>query len=463
MIFVGNQRSGGADLARHLMKNDNERVVVHEIRGFAAGDLDGAFQESFAISRGTRCKQHLYSLSLNPPKDTDASPELFTDAVERAEKRLGLDGQPRAIVFHEKRGADGQIRRHAHAVWCRIDTEKMKAVQMSHDRPKLQSLARELYLEHGWQMPRGFVRHEERNPRNYSLAEWQQAKRAKKDPSKLKGVFQDCWAISDSQTSFANALREHGYILARGDRRGFVAIDHNGEAFSIRQYVGIPAKQVKERLSKPDNLPDTSTAHRGATKIVTNRLKELEAEQRQKAALAIQLAASKRKNALEAQKAATDRLQMQQSIRRAAEEKVRSARIRTGWRGLIDRITGKRKQIEAANRRAEEIAKLRDETERGELLSRQQQQRKAILSETHRKNSDRKIISREIRDDLARLEVAPPVPARDGGTELKGGDDMANYVSKQKQAVLKIRRKRKPTAERKGRRQGSHNIPGPRR
>lgn len=131
MILVGGQRGGGADLARHLMKDENERVIVHEVRGFVADDLAGAFQESYAISRGTRCKQHLYSLSLNPPKEADPRQELLVDAVNRAEERLGLSGQPRAIVFHEKRGTDGEVRRHAHAVWCRIDTHKMRAVQMS--------------------------------------------------------------------------------------------------------------------------------------------------------------------------------------------------------------------------------------------------------------------------------------------------------------------------------------------
>ena len=128
MILVGGQRGGGADLARHLMKDENERVVIHEVRGFVSGDLEGAFQESYAISRGTRCRQHLYSLSLNPPKEAEATPELLVEAVNRAEKHLGLSGQPRAIIFHEKHGMDGQIRRHAHAVWCRIDTERMRAV-----------------------------------------------------------------------------------------------------------------------------------------------------------------------------------------------------------------------------------------------------------------------------------------------------------------------------------------------
>ncbi len=75
------------------------------------------------ISRGTRCKQHLYSLSLNPPPEADTNPELLVEAVNRAEERLGLHDQPRAIVFHEKVGMDGQVRRHAHAVWYRIDAD----------------------------------------------------------------------------------------------------------------------------------------------------------------------------------------------------------------------------------------------------------------------------------------------------------------------------------------------------
>lgn len=116
MILVGNQRGGARDLALHLMKDENERVVIHEMRGFAAADLDGAFRESYALSRATRCKQHLFSLSLNPPKGAVVAPEVFETAIEEAEKRLGLEDQPRAIVFHEKKGLDGETRRHAHAV-----------------------------------------------------------------------------------------------------------------------------------------------------------------------------------------------------------------------------------------------------------------------------------------------------------------------------------------------------------
>ena len=280
MNLIGNQRGGASDLARHLLKTENEKVVVYEIRGFASGTLSSALQESYAISRQTKCKQHLFSLSLNPPKDAKVSPETFVDAIQRAEERLGLQGQPRAIVFHEKIGWDGELRRHAHAVWCRIDAEAMKAVQMSFFKRKLNNLGRELFLEHGWTMPKGYVRSQDANPLNYTLAEWQQAKRAKTHPTKIKEVFQDCWAISDNQAAFAQALKEQGYVLARGDRRGVVAVDFRGEVYAVSRYVGIKAKQVRAKIGDGANLPHSHRAKQEAASMVADRLRQLQKQQK---------------------------------------------------------------------------------------------------------------------------------------------------------------------------------------
>ncbi len=131
MILKGSQRGGGQGLAVHLMRTDeNEHVEVHELRGFAADDLPGAFKEAQAVSRATRCRQFLFSLSLNPPETENVSVATFEAAIDRVEEKLGLEGQPRAVVFHEKEG-----RRHAHCVWSRIDAETMTAKQMSFSRP----------------------------------------------------------------------------------------------------------------------------------------------------------------------------------------------------------------------------------------------------------------------------------------------------------------------------------------
>ena len=170
MLLEGNQRGGAKNLAQHLLKDENDHVRVHELRGFVSSDLEGALNETYALSRATKCKQFLYSLRLNPPEGEPVTSELFEDAADRVEQKLGLAGQPRAIVFHEKKG-----RRHAHAVWSRIDIEQMRAVQLSHTKLKLKDVSRELFLKHGWTMPDGFTDKRLHTPHNFTMAQWQQA------------------------------------------------------------------------------------------------------------------------------------------------------------------------------------------------------------------------------------------------------------------------------------------------
>lgn len=92
------------------------------------------------------------------------------------ESRMGLSGHPRMIVFHEKEG-----RRHAHAVWSRIDADSMTAKNLSFSKMKMRDISKNLYLENGWQMPEGFRDWRLRDPRNCSLHEWQQAKRSREE------------------------------------------------------------------------------------------------------------------------------------------------------------------------------------------------------------------------------------------------------------------------------------------
>jgi nucleoside-triphosphatase THEP1 len=252
MILNGNQRGGAKDLALHLMKEENERVELHDLRGFLSRDLMGALNEIYAVSRGTRCQQFLYSLSLNPPKDAEVSIAEFEKAIEQAEERLGLTGQPRAVVFHEKNG-----RRHAHVVWSRIDIERMKAVQMSHDHEKLTDLSRELFREYGWDMPDGLEKRGERDPLNYTHAQHQQAQRIGKNAAQIKADIQAAWAESDNRISLEHALAERGYFLAQGDRRSFVVVDRYGEIYSLPKQLpkGINTKHVRERLGDPNELP----------------------------------------------------------------------------------------------------------------------------------------------------------------------------------------------------------------
>ncbi len=252
MILNGNQRGGAKDLALHLMKAENEVVELHSLRSFISRDLMGALNEIYAVSRGTKCRQFMYSLSLNPPKDADVSVAEFEDAIEKAEQRLNLQGQARAVVFHEKNG-----RRHCHVVWSRIDLKMMTARQMSHDREKLTTLSKELFLQHNWEMPSGLKNRKDRDPTNYNFAEHQQAQRAGKNAADIKRDFQDAWEQSDSRATFEHALAEKGYYLARGDTGRFVAMDEQGEIYSVPKMLakGINTKDVRARLGDEATLP----------------------------------------------------------------------------------------------------------------------------------------------------------------------------------------------------------------
>jgi hypothetical protein len=153
MILKGNQRGSGQQLASQLFNADNnQRVEILELRGSIAEDLHGAFEEWSACAMATQCLKYLYSLSINPdPRQGGLTRAQYFDLIERAGKELGLSGQPRAVVFHVHN--DG--REHCHVVWSRIDIEKCKAVQISHDRLKLRTVAQEFARDHGLTLPPG--------------------------------------------------------------------------------------------------------------------------------------------------------------------------------------------------------------------------------------------------------------------------------------------------------------------
>lgn len=392
MILVGNQRGGAKDLARHLMKQDNEHVSVHELRGFVADDLDGAFTESYAISRGTKCRQFLFSLSLNPPPDEEVSTADFEAAIDRAEAKLGLTGQPRAVVFHEKEGPGG-MRRHAHAVWSRIRADEMKAVQMSHSHRKLMDMSRELYLEHGWRMPRGLADQKNRDPRNFTLEEWQHAKRAGRDAKELKASIQDAWAISDTKTAFSNALLERGLWLARGDRRGYVAVDHDGEVYSLSRWAGVKTKQLRERLGDEKSLSSVEDATARMAAAMTRRMdtfqKELDVRKRTER----KRYETQRIALVEHQRAQRQALSTAQAQREVKEHQDRQARLRGGVKGLWDRLTGARKRTIEENMREADLARQRDLAERERMVSEQLGQRRDLIAE--RKDAQRASDERE--------------------------------------------------------------------
>ncbi len=374
MILKGSQRAGGRQMALHLLNGEqNEHVKVHEVSGFVSDDVMGALNEAYALSKGTKCKQFMYSLSLSPPQNEDVPISVFEDALKQVEKKLGLEGQPRVVVFHEKHG-----RRHAHCVWSRIDTDEMKAINISHPKLKLNAIAKSLYLEHGWQMPEGFKDKAQKNPLNYTRAEWQQAARTGQNPKTIKATLQECWAVSDDKKSFEHALQEHGYYLAKGDRRGFVVIDIHGEVYSLTRQIGQKKKEIELRVGKADKLPPTKKTQEFITgkisKIYRGFLTE-QSKDHQKALKPL----LKSKHAMTRQHRIDRSAQgSYQENRWQKEEQQRATKIRRGFKGFWDKLNGRYWKQRKTNEKETHQCQLRDQSEREHLIKNQIIQRQNL-------------------------------------------------------------------------------------
>lgn len=385
MILKASQRAGAAALATHLLNTvDNDHVAVHQLRGFLSDTLHEAFREIQAQSLGTRCEKYLFSLSLSPPETESVQPEVFEKALEEIEDTLGLTGQPRAVVFHEKEG-----RRHAHCVWSRIDAQAMKAIPLPHFKLKLQAVAMKLYQDYGWEMPKGFTKKAQCSPLNFELAEWHQAKRLQEDPKALKALFQDCWKRSDNGKSFTQALKENGFILAKGDKRGVVAVDYRGEVFSLSRWIGVKAKELTAKLGSAEFLPSVAEAKNSLGKAAGERLKGHAEALRQDYQERLGDLKGKRDALVCQHQDERKALKAIQTHRWKRESDQRKQNLPKGLQKFWGLVTGQLRAIQNDNARDVERCKQRDAAQQQALIDRQREERQSLQQEFRKLRAER--------------------------------------------------------------------------
>lgn len=247
MIISGLQTGDTRWLAAHLQNAaDNERIELVETSGTVAIDIDGALAEFDAIASGTRASESVYAAFINPPEPLSRA--QYARALFLIEQRLGLKGQPRVVVFHEKKG-----REHCHVVWSRIDLETMRAIQLSFDRQKLRRCAQELAAEFGLALPPGLA--QDRGPERFddpprpTRAEKAMQAQSGLSREERRAVITQCYRQADSPQAFAHALEAAGFMLARGSKRVFVVVDMAGHIHALaRQIDGAKTRDVKKKL-----------------------------------------------------------------------------------------------------------------------------------------------------------------------------------------------------------------------
>lgn len=264
MIIKGGSRGGPSQLARHLQRRDtNEHVEILELQS-AAPNLAEAFRDWQTLTEGTRGTKGLYHANIDPAEDYVMTREQWERAVEVLEKELGFEGQPRAVVVHEKHG-----REHVHVVWARTDIDRMilrsdSMNYLAHERAS-QKLEREFGHEPvpGKHAKRDREKQPEFPRQEINHAEWQQGERTGIDAATRKDQITALRQASDSPQAFKAALEEQGYILAKGDRRDFVLVDETGTIFSLgRQIHHMKAAELRAFMKGLDReaLPTAADA-----------------------------------------------------------------------------------------------------------------------------------------------------------------------------------------------------------
>ena len=334
---------------------------MEDLRGAIAGDLHGAFAEWEAQAHTlTKCKNYLYSLSVNPdPRQGPLTRDQYLDYIDRAEEKLGLADQPRAVVFHIKEG-----REHCHVIWSRVDTDNEKAVHMAFDRDKLMMVTREFAKDHNLELPAGYHSKEGGKNKQLSLYEMHQKRSTGLSKEEQMECVTDAWRQSDSPRAFVRALEERGYILATG-KRPYVLVDFYGNMNALPRLINdkqVRTKDIREFLERdypPESLPRVDEAkalvseHRKASEQFTRD------DQKQDQIILLKRKQEQRRQELETQQKLLRQSQHEERqalarVHKAAQVKIRkghileTSRIRqerfknrsTGLPAFLSRVSG---------------------------------------------------------------------------------------------------------------------------
>ena len=167
----------------------------------------------------------------------------------------------------------------------------------------------------------------------------------------MKGVFRQCWEASDNRASLERALKERGFWLAKGDRRGFVAVDYRGEVYSLSRYAGAKTKDLEARLGDPAQLRTVAEVKAEIARGMTQKLEAYIKDAERDAKHRLATVAFRRTEMVGRHQDERQKLAAAQERRWQAETRERAQRLPKGFSGIWHRLTGQYSRIKAQNER----------------------------------------------------------------------------------------------------------------
>ncbi len=266
MIIKSSQRRGAKQLADHLTNSyDNELVEFSHSRGILAQTVHEALDDMEDMAKASsKCQQHLHHVSINP--DAPITSQEWEQIWQLYEEEFGLEDNAFIEVTHCKND-----RLHKHRVYERVG-ENGKAVPFSHSYRRNEKLSRHLEYELGHELTLGKHNRSVINQLELegekAIAQWmkeaqadsktrpqgmvtnaerQQEVRTKIPVKQVQEELLIAYEQTDNGRAFQVAIAEKGYLLAKGDQRGFVIVDEAGGVHSPSRRLGVKTADINNK------------------------------------------------------------------------------------------------------------------------------------------------------------------------------------------------------------------------
>jgi hypothetical protein len=262
MIIKGGSRSNGAQLGRYLMeKGENAEVEVLELPA-SARSVGEAVRDMERMGKATRGEKVLYHAQINPNPGEPMQREDWIRSADILAEKLGMEGQPRVIVYHLKEGYLEGAREHAHVVFQRTDVERGRLISDSHNYRKHEAASRQIERELGHEpvptVDRGtsYTQEEARKARQLpaptELVRREGSARVTyvpdgqygpyrsgrgANPKEVRAFVTMAYQRARGPEEFRVFLRKADLHLSVGERRAFALIDGAGQDYTLARMV----------------------------------------------------------------------------------------------------------------------------------------------------------------------------------------------------------------------------------
>ena len=190
--------------------------------------------------------------------------------------------------------------------------------------------------------------------------------------------MQDSWAISDNRKAFEHALQSRGYFLAKGDKRGYVAVDLHGEVYSLSRQIGVKKADLSKKLGKAELLSSVANTKNTISGRLTKQFKGYSDELNFKHKQEMKPLIHARQTMIQRHRETRENQKIAHEKRWQAEELERSTRLRKGFKGIWDRLTGSHQKTRVKNEKETQKCHLRDQNEKESLVSNQLSERRKL-------------------------------------------------------------------------------------